>query len=117
MGYDVPKGTQVLVNAWALGIDPECWDDPMSFKPKRFLGSKIDVKGQHYGLIPFSAGRRMCVGLPLGHRMMHFALGLLLHQFDWELPDGVTPKSINMDESMGVTARKRDSLKVIPIKA
>ncbi|KAK6778712.1 hypothetical protein RDI58_025430 [Solanum bulbocastanum] len=117
MGYDVPKGTQVLVNAWAIGRDPECWDDPMSFKPERFLGSKIDMKGQHYGLIPFGAGRRMCVGLPLGHRMMHFTLGSLLHQFDWELPDGVTPKSINMDESMGVTARKRDSLKVIPKKA
>ncbi|XP_004249463.2 cytochrome P450 76A2 [Solanum lycopersicum] len=117
MGYDVLKGTQVLVNAWAIGRDPECWDDPMSFKPERFLGSKIDVKGQHYELIPFGAGRRMCVGLPLGHRMMHFALGSLLHEFEWELPDGVSPKSINMDESMGVTARKRDSLKVIPKKA
>ncbi|KAG5583053.1 hypothetical protein H5410_053680 [Solanum commersonii] len=114
MGYDVPKGTRVLVNAWAIGRDPECWDDPMSFKPERFLGSKIDVKGQHYELIPFGAGRRMCVGLPVGHRMMHFALGSLLHEFEWELPDGVSPKSINMDESMGATARKRDSLKVIP---
>ncbi|KAG5568329.1 hypothetical protein H5410_064654 [Solanum commersonii] len=117
MGYDIPKGTQVLVNAWAIGRDLECWDDPMSFKPERFLGTKIDMKGQHYGLIPFGAGRRMCVGLPLGHRMMHFALGSLLHEFDWELPDGVSPKSINMNESMGVTARKRDSLKVIPKKA
>ncbi|PHU05565.1 Cytochrome P450 76A1 [Capsicum chinense] len=114
MGYDIPKGTQVLVNAWAIGRDPECWDDPMSFKPKRFLGSKVDVKGQHYELIPFGAGRRMCVGLPLGHRMMHFTLGSLLHEFEWELPDGVFPKSINMDESMGLTARKRDSLKVMP---
>ncbi|KAK4345764.1 hypothetical protein RND71_035940 [Anisodus tanguticus] len=70
MGYDVPKGTQVLVNAWVIGRDP------MSFKPDRFLGSKLDV---HYELIPFGAGRRMCVGLPLGHRMMHFSLGSLLH--------------------------------------
>ncbi|XP_049400229.1 cytochrome P450 76A2 isoform X8 [Solanum stenotomum] len=117
MGYDVPKGTRVLVNAWAIGRDPECWDDPMSFKPERFLGSKLDVKGQHYELIPFGAGRRMCVGLPLGHRMMHFALGSLLHEFKWELPDGVSPKSIDMSESMGSITRKRDSLKVIPKKA
>ncbi|CAN4109551.1 unnamed protein product [Withania somnifera] len=116
MGYDVPKGTRVLVNAWAIGRDPECWDDPMSFKPERFLGSKVDMKGQHYELIPFGAGRRMCVGLPLGHRMMHFALGSLLHEFEWELPDGVSPKSINMDVSMGITARKQESLKVIPKK-
>ncbi|XP_049342515.1 cytochrome P450 76A2-like [Solanum verrucosum] len=117
MGYDMPKGTRVLVNAWAIGRDPECWDDPMSFKPERFLGSKLDVKGQHYELIPFGAGRRMCVGLPLGHRMMHFALGSLLHEFKWELPDGVSPNSIDMNESMGSITRKRDSLKVIPKKA
>ncbi|MCE3052366.1 hypothetical protein HAX54_052401 [Datura stramonium] len=117
MRYDVPKGTRVLVNAWAIGRDPECWDDSMSFKPERFLGSKVDMKGQHYELIPFGAGRRMCVGLPLGHRMMHFTLGSLLHEFEWELPDGVSPKSIDMDESMGATARKHQSLKVIPKKA
>ncbi|PHU05560.1 Cytochrome 76A2 [Capsicum chinense] len=35
MGYDVPKGTQVLVNVWATGRDPECWDEPLSFKPER----------------------------------------------------------------------------------
>ncbi|KAM3340016.1 cytochrome 76A2 [Capsicum galapagoense] len=117
MGYYVPKGTRVLVNAWAIGRDPECWNDPMSFKPERFLGSKLDVKGQHYELIPFGAGRRMCFGLPLGHRMMHFALGSLLHKFNWELPDGVSPKSINMNGSMGMTARKRDSIKAVPKKA
>ncbi|KAK2996009.1 hypothetical protein RJ640_013899 [Escallonia rubra] len=33
MGYDIPKGTQALVNAWAIGRDPKCWDDPLSFKP------------------------------------------------------------------------------------
>ncbi|PHT71045.1 Cytochrome 76A2 [Capsicum annuum] len=117
MGYDIPKDTRVLVNTWAIGRDPECWEDPMSFKPERFLGSKLDVKGQHYELIPFGAGRRICVGLPLGHRMMHFALGSLLHEFEWELPDCVSPKSINMDESMGTTARKALSLKVIPKRA
>ncbi|KAM3340013.1 cytochrome 76A2 [Capsicum galapagoense] len=117
MGYNVRKGTRVLVNSWAIGRDPECWDDPMSFKPERFLGSKVDLKGQHYELIPFGAGRRMCVGLPLGHRMMHFSLGSLLHEFNWELPDGVSPKSINMNGSMGLTARKHESLKAIPKKA
>ncbi|MCD7445972.1 hypothetical protein HAX54_024676 [Datura stramonium] len=114
MGHDVPKGTQVLVNVWAIGRDPECWDDPFEFKPERFLESKVDVKGQNYELIPFGAGRRMCVGLPLGHRMLHFAFGSLLHEFDWDLPHNVSPKSINMEESMGITARKKQPLKVIP---
>ncbi|KAF3632954.1 hypothetical protein FXO38_25848 [Capsicum annuum] len=50
MVYNIPKGTQFLVNSWAIGRDPECWDDPISFLPERFLGSKVDVKGQHYEL-------------------------------------------------------------------
>ncbi|KAF3666239.1 hypothetical protein FXO37_10680 [Capsicum annuum] len=33
MGYDVPKGTRVLVNTWAIGRNPECWGDPVSFNP------------------------------------------------------------------------------------
>ncbi|XP_049406860.1 cytochrome P450 76A1 [Solanum stenotomum] len=117
MGHDVPKGTQVLVNVWAIGRDPECWNNPFEFKPERFLESKVDVKGQNHELIPFGAGRRMCVGLPLGHRMMHFTFGSLLHEFDWELPHNVSPKSINMEESMGITARKKQPLKVIPKRA
>ncbi|PHU05559.1 Cytochrome 76A2 [Capsicum chinense] len=48
LGYDLPKGTQVLVNVWAIGRNAECWNDPMSFKPKRLLSSKLDMKGQHY---------------------------------------------------------------------
>ncbi|KAG5584174.1 hypothetical protein H5410_044608 [Solanum commersonii] len=101
MGHNVPKGTQVLVNVWAIGRDPECWNDPFEFKPERFLESKVDVKGQNHELIPFGAGRRMC----------------LLHEFDWELPHNVSPKSINMEESMGITTRKKQPLKVIPKRA
>ncbi|XP_006341182.1 cytochrome P450 76A2-like [Solanum tuberosum] len=116
MGYDIPEDTQVFVNVWAIGRDPEYWDDPLDFKPERFLNSKTDFKGQCYEFLPFGAGRRMCVGLPLGNRMLHFVLGSLLHEFDWELPSNVTPKSMDMKERMGMTVRKFNPLTAVPTK-
>ncbi|CAN4117199.1 unnamed protein product [Withania somnifera] len=101
----VKKDTQVFVNVRAVGRDPECWDDPLNFKPERFLNSKTDFKGQHYELLPFDAGRRMCVGLPLGNHMFHFLLG-----------SNVTPKSMDMKERMYITVRKFNPLTAVPRK-
>ncbi|GAV63822.1 p450 domain-containing protein [Cephalotus follicularis] len=116
MGYFVPKDTQIFVNAWAIGRDPDAWEDPLSFKPERFLGSQIDYKGQNYELIPFGAGRRICVGVSLAQRVLHLTLASLIHCFDWELGSGTTPMTIDMNERIGITLRKLVPLKVQPKK-
>ncbi|KAA8516656.1 hypothetical protein F0562_016838 [Nyssa sinensis] len=114
MGYLIPKNTQVLVNAWAIGRDPDSWKDPLSFNPERFLGSNIDYKGQHFELIPFGSGRRICVGFSLAHRVVHLGLATLLQSFDWELGSYVTPESLDMNERMGLNLKKLVPLKAIP---
>ncbi|KAK7284931.1 hypothetical protein RJT34_19685 [Clitoria ternatea] len=117
MGYLIPKETQVFVNAWAIGRDPSAWEEALRFKPERFMGdckSKIDYKGQHYELIPFGAGRRMCAGVPLAHRVLHLVLGSLLHRFDWELETHVTPSTIDMRDRLGITMRKLQPLFAVP---
>ncbi|KDP25563.1 hypothetical protein JCGZ_20719 [Jatropha curcas] len=97
-GYVVPKGAQVLVNAWAIGRDPSRWENPDSFMPERFLGSDIDIRGRDFELIPFGAGRRICPGLLLAIRMLHMMLASLINSFDWKLEDGVTPENIDMED-------------------
>ncbi|GLT59066.1 hypothetical protein SLA2020_319080 [Shorea laevis] len=114
MGYVIPKDTQIWVNAWAIGRDPDAWKDPFSFKPERFLSSKIGYKGQNSELLPFGSGRRICVGLPLADRVIHLALASLLHHFDWELPINTTPEDLDMNERTEIATRKLVPLRAIP---
>ncbi|GMN39332.1 hypothetical protein TIFTF001_008554 [Ficus carica] len=116
MGYSIPKNTKVLINAWAIGRDPDAWDDPLCFKPERFLASKLDYKGQDFEYIPFGAGRRICVGLALAHRLLHVTLGSLIHEFEWKLGGQVTPETLDMKERLGITSRKLEPLLAVPTK-
>ncbi|XP_022717026.1 geraniol 8-hydroxylase-like isoform X1 [Durio zibethinus] len=113
--YIIPKDTQVLVNAWAIGRDPKYWNDPFSFCPERFLDSSLDYRGRDFEYIPFGAGRRICPGLPLAVRMMHLMLASMVHSFDWKLPQGINPEDLDMQEQFGMTLKKATPLCAIPI--
>lgn len=115
-GYIVPKNTQVLVNVWASGRDPATWSDPQVFEPERFLQSEIDVRGQHFELIPFGAGRRICPGLPLAYRMVHLMLASFVHNIDWKLGEGMKPEDLDMEEKFGLSVQKALPLEAIPVK-
>ncbi|GLT77962.1 hypothetical protein SLA2020_495150 [Shorea laevis] len=113
-GHTIYKGNQVLINAWSISRDPQYWTDPLSFRPERFLGSNVDFKGRDFEYIPFGAGRRICPGLPLAHRMVNLMLASVLHAFNWKLPDGITPENLDMTEQYGITLKKAVSLCAIP---
>ena len=115
-GFTVPKNSQVLVNAWAIGRDPSIWPNPDEFMPERFLGREIDVKGRDFELIHFGAGRRICPGMSLAHGMVHLMLASLLHSHGWKLEDGVRLENLDMSEKFGLTLKKAQPLSAIPIK-
>ncbi|KAF7847876.1 hypothetical protein BT93_L2489 [Corymbia citriodora subsp. variegata] len=116
-GFTVPKGAQVLVNAWAMGRDPSIWVNSNEFAPERFLGSDIDLRGKNFELVPFGGGRRICPGLPLATRMLHLMLGSLINSFNWRLEDGVTPENMNMEDKFGISVQRAQPLKVVALPA
>ncbi|KAF8687138.1 hypothetical protein HU200_042802 [Digitaria exilis] len=111
LGFDVPKGAMVLVNAWAIGRDAASWGaDAEEFRPERFEGVDVDFRGNDFEFVPFGAGRRMCPGIALGLAVMELGLASLLFHFDWELPGGAAPEELDMDEGLGITARRKSDL-------
>jgi cytochrome P450 len=115
VGYDVPAGTRVLVNMWAVGRDPASWPDaPGAFRPERFLagGSAegVGVHGTHFQLLPFGSGRRMCPAHNLVMKEVVAALANLVHGFSWRLPDGVAPEDMSMEEFFGLNVSRKEPL-------
>ncbi|KAF7817626.1 cytochrome P450 83B1-like [Senna tora] len=109
-GYEIQPKTLVFVNAWAIGRDPETWEEAEQFNPDRFFKCEIDFKGQDFELIPFGAGRRMCPGMQMGVVTVELALVNLLHSFDWDLPDGIHKHDIDTQIKPGITTHKKIDL-------
>ncbi|KAJ6735589.1 P450 FAMILY 81 SUBFAMILY D POLYPEPTIDE 8 putative-RELATED [Salix viminalis] len=90
----------------AMLRDPQVWDDPLNFKPERFLNGKAEA----YKVMPFGLGRRSCPGESLAHRLMTLTLGSLIQCFDWDTVDG---KEINMDEKVATLMSRVHPLEVV----
>ncbi|KAL2521648.1 Cytochrome [Forsythia ovata] len=111
--YDIYPKTKVLINAWAIGRDPNSWKNPNEFLPERFEESEIDFRGQHFELVAFGAGRRLCPGISTSIATIEFTLANLLYWFDWQLPNGL---KMDLEEEGGITVHKRTTLNLLPIK-
>ena len=60
-GYEVPKGSLVVVSAYALHRDPRFFHDPESFDPDRFAPG-WETRIPRFAYLPFGGGPRICIG-------------------------------------------------------
>ncbi|KAL0745119.1 hypothetical protein Bca101_100971 [Brassica carinata] len=97
-GYDIPRGTMVLTNVWAMHRDPTLWEDPELFKPERF-----EKEGEAEKPMPFGMGRRACPGAVLAQRLVSLVLATLVQCFEWER---VGEELVDMTEDKGATLPK-----------
>jgi cytochrome P450 len=113
-GYYIPVKSKVIINAWAIGMDPKYWTEPERFYPERFIDSSFDFNGLNFEYIPFGAGRRICPGINYGLANVELALAMLLCQFDWRLPNGMKSEDLDMTELFGASVIRKDDLYLIP---
>lgn len=109
MGYDVPKGTKVLVNVWAIARDDKFWGDGEVFRPERFNDISVDFRGSDFEFTPFGAGRRICPGIMFGLANMELVLASLLYHFDWEKPND-SGGDLDMTEAFGISVGRKSKL-------
>ncbi|KMT09077.1 hypothetical protein BVRB_6g131850 [Beta vulgaris subsp. vulgaris] len=93
-GYTVPKNAIINFMVADINMDPEVWEDPMQFKPERFLSAEgsceeFDITGsREIKMMPFGAGRRICPGLGLAMLHLEYYVANLVWNFEWKAVDG-----------------------------
>ena len=88
-GFKVPKGTDVVINLWRIHHDEGVWDQPNDFIPYRWLDKEGRfVPGKHKSFLPFSAGRRSCLGESLAKTELFLFLTRLVRDFRIEADMG-----------------------------
>ncbi|KAE9617661.1 hypothetical protein Lal_00018598 [Lupinus albus] len=94
-GYMVPKKGSVNFMVAEIGRDPKVWEDPMAFKPERFLnedGSEFegfDITGsKEIKMMPFGVGRRICPAYNLAMLHLEYFVANLVWNFDWKVANG-----------------------------
>ncbi|XP_049391877.1 cytochrome P450 71AU50-like isoform X1 [Solanum stenotomum] len=113
-GFHIQKGSRVMVNCYAAQRDPNAWPDPEKFLPERFVGSCIDFRGRDFQLVPFGSGRRSCPGMQLAVMVARLVVAQLVHCFEWELPNGMQPCDLDIDEKFGIVTCREKPLMAIP---
>jgi len=84
-GYNIPKGTWIVPLLWAVHHNPKYFPNSEKFDPERFLDEKKNVK-RNSNLIPFSTGKRICLGESLARMELFLFFTTLIQKFEFYFP-------------------------------
>ncbi|KAM6216537.1 cytochrome P450 2D17-like [Rhynchocyon petersi] len=86
-GFLIPKGTMIITNLSSVLKDETVWKKPFRFDPEHFLDAQGHFVKQE-AFMPFSAGRRACLGEPLARMELFLFFTCLLQRFHFSVPPG-----------------------------
>ncbi|XP_061916522.1 cytochrome P450 2F3-like [Entelurus aequoreus] len=92
-GYTIPKDTIIIPLLHSVLKDEKQWAEPWSFNPQHFLDHNGDFK-KNPAFMPFSAGKRACVGESLARTELFIFITSLLQHFSFSCVGG--PDSVNL---------------------
>jgi cytochrome P450 len=81
--FDIPLGTNIVTSIFNLHRDPLHWDEPLAFKPERFINRKKDEQ-HRFAYLPFGAGPRACIGAQFAMIEALTVLSIAIKNFDFQ---------------------------------
>ncbi|XP_061668847.1 cytochrome P450 2K1-like [Syngnathoides biaculeatus] len=101
-GYFIKKETTVYVLLTSVLHDESEWEKPHSFHPDHFL-DKDGKFVKNDAFMPFSAGRRACLGESLARMELFLFFVTLLQHFNFRPPLGVSENHLDLTPRVGFT--------------
>ncbi|XP_061740847.1 cytochrome P450 2K1-like isoform X2 [Nerophis ophidion] len=101
-GYFIEKGTTVLPLLTSVLYDESEWETPNTFNPSHFL----DKEGKFIrrdAFLPFSAGRRACLGEGLARMELFLFFTHLLQRFRFTPAPGMSEDQLDLTPVVGFT--------------
>ncbi len=82
-GYHIPADSFVMANVWSCMRDPEYWDRPDEFNPRRFVEASTGAlkTGKNPAMMPFGLGKRACIGESIGRLQLFLIFASILQKF------------------------------------
>nr|XP_034966281.1 cytochrome P450 2K6-like isoform X1 [Zootoca vivipara] len=102
-GYFIPKGTYIIPLLSSVLHDESQWEKPHKFYPEHFLNSEGKFLKRD-AFMPFSAGRRACVGETLAKMELFLFFTSLLQRFTFQPPPGTSQEDVDLTPALGLTA-------------
>uniref|UniRef100_A0A2K6TVK3 Cytochrome P450 family 2 subfamily S member 1 n=1 Tax=Saimiri boliviensis boliviensis TaxID=39432 RepID=A0A2K6TVK3_SAIBB len=84
-GYTLPQGTEVYPLLGSILHDPNIFKQPEEFNPDRFLDADGRFR-KHEAFLPFSLGKRVCLGEGLAKAELFLFFTSILQAFSLESP-------------------------------
>nr|WBB44916.1 methyl farnesoate epoxidase [Chrysogorgia stellata] len=97
--YEVPQGAVIIGNMYAIHHDKDYWGDPQNFRPERFLDTSGQLKKEDH-LVPFSVGKRRCLGETLAWAQGFLFFANLIYYFRFSIPPGHSKPSVDPEYGM-----------------
>ncbi|XP_040920999.1 cytochrome P450 2K1-like [Toxotes jaculatrix] len=101
-GHFIKKGTTVYPLLTSVLYDESEWERPHTFYPAHFL-DKDGKFVKRDAFMPFSAGRRVCLGEGLARMELFIFFTTLLQRFRFTPPPGVSEDELDLTPRVGIT--------------